>query len=185
MHGDGFAIASGPPLGRACMPPIITPPRCSSSPPAWGGEQSLPPRSAAIKSARARGLADLIDNLGAALPAAAVFLSTARAAAKYPSAGDPHSRGGATFWVAPPETRLARIGGPARASRRTSAWDASLATSRAPAPSRFGPALLSRGARIRGCEAAARRRKRRLHESALNAASRKRGGPDENSGYLS
>ena len=104
----------GAPLGRACMPPIITPPRCSSSPPAsggGGGEQSLPPRSAAIKSARARGLADLIDNLGAALPAAAVFLSTARVAAKYPSAGDLHSRGGATFRVAPPETRLARISG--------------------------------------------------------------------------
>jgi hypothetical protein len=28
-----------------------------------GAEQSVPPRSAAIKSARARGLADLIDNL--------------------------------------------------------------------------------------------------------------------------
>ena len=62
-----------------------------------GGEQSLPPRSAAIKSARARGPADLIDNLGAALPAAAVFLPTARVAAKYPSVGDLHSCGGATF----------------------------------------------------------------------------------------
>ena len=73
-------------------------------------------------------------------------------------------------------------GGPIRRRRAACAL---VATSRAPAPSRFGPALLSRGARIRGCEAAARRRKRRLHESALNAASRKRGGPDENSGYLS
>ncbi len=68
------SVPQAPSQIPACMPPIITPPRCSSSPPALGGgEQSLPPRSAAIKSARARGLADLIDNLGAALPAAAVF----------------------------------------------------------------------------------------------------------------
>jgi hypothetical protein len=91
------SVPQAPSQIPACMPPIITPPRCSSSPPARGGEQSLPPRSAATKSARARGLADLIDNLGAALPAAAVFLSTARVAAKYPSAGDLLSCGGATF----------------------------------------------------------------------------------------
>jgi hypothetical protein len=78
MHGDGFAISSGlRSAGYSCRPSSRRR-DASSFPPAWGGKQSLPPRSAAIKSARARGLADLIDNLGAALPAAAVFLSTAR-----------------------------------------------------------------------------------------------------------
>jgi hypothetical protein len=42
-------------------------------PSGMGGEKPLPPRSAATKSARARGLADLIDNLGAALSAAPSF----------------------------------------------------------------------------------------------------------------
>ena len=89
-------------------------------PSGMGGEQSLPPRSAAIKPARARGLADLIDNLGAALPAAAVFLSTARVAAKYPSAGDLLSCGGATFGRLPQRRglrgNLARVKGVCRRS---------------------------------------------------------------------
>ena len=102
------SVPQAPSQIPACMPPIITPPRCSSSPPARGGEQSLPPRSAATQSARARGLADLIDNLGAALPAAAVFLSTRAGCGQIPVGRRPAFVWRCNFWAAPPETRLAR-----------------------------------------------------------------------------
>ena len=65
MHGDGFAIASELPSSRhACRPSLHR--RDAPHPSGMGSAQPLPPRSAAMKSARARDLADLIDNLGAA-----------------------------------------------------------------------------------------------------------------------
>ena len=109
MHSDGFAIASGlRSAGHACRPSLRR--REAPHPLRHGGEQSPPPRSAAIKSARARGLADLIDNPGAAPSCDRLSLNRA-GCGQIPVGRRPAFAWRRNFWVAPPETRPRRISG--------------------------------------------------------------------------